>query len=795
MKAPLSWLREYVDIALSPQELGEKLTMSGTEVGAIESVGGWENIVVGEVVALEPHPNADRLRLATVDLSTERLKAVCGAPNLALGQKVPFARLGARLIDAHSGEPAKLKRTKIRGISSEGMICSERELGISDRHEGIMVLPADAPLGLPLDQYLGDAVLDFDITPNRPDCLSIIGIAREIAALTGKVARLPEVSYDETGEPIEGKSSVEIADPDLCPRYCASLITDVEVAPSPPWLEQRLLSCGMRPINNIVDVTNYVMLEYGQPLHAFDYHKLAQRRIIVRRSGENEFITTIDGVDRSLTSDMLVIGDGQGAVAIAGVMGGAESEVTPGTTAVLIESANFNPASLRRTSMALRLRSEASLRFEKGISPELPLPALRRTTQLMAELSGGSVAKGIIDVYPGKVEPRPISLATGQVRRILGVDVALEQIVKVLSSLGFECQVLSPEQISVAVPYWRTDVRLAEDLVEEIARIIGYDELPTTLHCGALPRYEPDPIRALQERASEILAGCGMQQVITYSLTSLEMLGKAGAQLVPLRVANPITLGQEYLRTTLRPGLLQALSANEKHEEDGIRLFEVGKVYLPRTGDLPEERYMLAGVLSGPRVEHSWHGQGEALDFFDAKGVLEALLERLGVAAGFEPAEDAIFSPGTGAKIVVQGQSVGTLGELHPSVADSFDISSRPVSLFEIDLESLLPAAITPRRYRPIARFPVTLRDMALVVEAEVPAKRVQDIIESCPLVARVSLFDVYSGGQVPAGKKSLAYRILYQSPSRTLTDEEVNRAQGQILDRLQRELGATLRA
>ena len=795
MKAPLSWLREYVDIALPPQELGEKLTMSGTEVGAIEGVGGWENIVVGEVVALEPHPNADRLRLATVDLSTERLKAVCGAPNLALGQKVPFARLGARLIDAHSGEPAKLKRTKIRGISSEGMICSERELGISDRYEGIMVLPADAPLGLPLDQYLGDAVLDFDITPNRPDCLSIIGIAREIAALTGKVARLPEVSYDETGEPIEGKSSVEIADPDLCPRYCASLITDVEVAPSPPWLEQRLLSCGMRPINNIVDVTNYVMLEYGQPLHAFDYHKLAQRRIIVRRSGENEFITTIDGVDRSLTSDMLVIGDGQGAVAIAGVMGGAESEVTPGTTAVLIESANFNPASLRRTSMALRLRSEASLRFEKGISPELPLPALRRTTQLMAELSGGSVAKGIIDVYPGKVEPRPISLATGQVRRVLGVDVALEQMVKVLSSLGFECQVLSPEQISVAVPYWRTDVRLAEDLVEEIARIIGYDELPTTLHCGALPRYEPDPIRALQERASEILAGCGMQQVITYSLTSLEMLGKAGAQLVPLRVANPITLGQEYLRTTLRPGLLQALSANEKHEEDGIRLFEVGKVYLPRTGDLPEERYMLAGVLSGPRVEHSWHGQGEALDFFDAKGVLEALLERLGVAAGFEPAEDAIFSPGTGAKIVVQGQSVGTLGELHPSVADSFDISSRPVSLFEIDLESLLPAAITPRRYRPIARFPVTLRDMALVVEAEVPAKRVQDIIESCPLVARVSLFDVYSGGQVPAGKKSLAYRILYQSPSRTLTDEEVNRAQGQILDRLQRELGATLRA
>jgi len=794
MKAPLSWLREYVDITLSPHELGEKLTMSGNEVGGIESVGGWENIVVGEVVAIEPHPNADRLRLATVDLGTERLTAVCGAPNLALGQRVPFAKIGAKLIDAHSGDPATLERAKIRGVSSEGMICSERELGISDRHEGIMVLFGDAPLGLPLGDYLDDAILDLDITPNRPDCLSIIGIAREIAALTGRTVRPPAISYDETGEPIEGKASIEIIDPDLCPRYCASLVTDVRVGPSPPWLAQRLLACGMRPINNIVDVTNYVMLEYGQPLHAFDYHKLAQRKIIVRRARESESVTTIDGVERSLASDMLVIADEEGAVAIAGVMGGGDSEVTEGTTAVLIESANFSAAFLRRTSMALRLRSEASLRFEKGISPEFPMPALRRATQLMAELSGGMIAKGIIDIYPGKAEPRSILLATGQVRRILGVDVDREQIIRVLSSLGFECQVMSPEQIAVVVPYWRTDVRLAEDLIEEVARIIGYDELPTTLYCGTLPRHEPDPIRALREMVSEILAGCGMQQVLTYSLTSLEILGKAGAHLVPLRVANPITSGQEYLRTTLCPGVLQVLSANEKHEEDGMRLFEVGKVYLPRVGDLPEERHMLVAVLSGRRVDRSWHDQGGALDFFDAKGALETLLERLGVATGVEPAEDAIFSPGKGAKIVVQGQSVGTLGELHPSVAESFDILSRPVCLFEIDLARLLPATLAPGEYRPIARFPVTLRDMALVVEARLAAKRVEGIIESCPLVAKVTLFDVYYGGQVPAGKKSLAYRIVYQSPSRTLTDDEVNQAQGRILDRLYRDLGAVLR-
>ena len=794
MKAPISWLREYVDIALSPQELARELTMSGTEVGAIESVGGWENIVVGEVVAIEPHPNADRLRLATVDLGAERLTAVCGAPNLTLGQRVVFARIGARLIDAHSGETVRLKRAKIRGVTSEGMICSERELGISDRHEGIMVLPGDAPLGLPLDEYLGDAVFDLDITPNRPDCLSIIGIAREIAALTGKAMRLPDIRYEEAAEPIERKASVEILAPDLCPRYCASLIVGVKVGPSPRWLEQRLLACGMRPINNVVDVTNYVMLEYGQPLHAFDYDKLAQNKIIVRRAGAGEMLTTLDGVARSLNKDMLVIADGRGAVAIAGLMGGAESEVTDETTAVLIESANFNPASLRRTSMALRLRSEASLRFEKGLSPVLPLPALQRATQLMAELSGGKIAKGIIDVYPGKTEPKPILLTTGQVRRILGVDVALEQMVRVLGSLGFECRAMSAGQASVVAPYWRTDVRIPEDLVEDIARIIGYDELPTTLHCGKLPRYEPDPIRALRERVSDILVGCGMQQVITYSLTSLELLGKVGANLVPLRVANPIALGQEYLRTTLRPGLLQALAANEKHEDGSIRLFEAGKVYLPRQGELPEERHMLAGVLSGPRFDRSWHSQGGALDFFDAKGVLETLFGRLGLAADFEPIDDAVFSPGKGAKVMVQGQRVGVLGELHLRLAESFDISSRPVAFFEIELESLVPLTIAPRKYRSIARFPVSLRDIALVVAADLPAKRVQDIIESSPLVARVTLFDVYTGGQVAGGKKSLAYRILYQSPSRTLTDEEVNKAQGEILDRLHRELGAVLR-
>jgi len=794
MKAPLNWLKEYVDIALPVAELSEKLTLAGTEVKGIETIGGWENIVVGQVVAIESHPNAHRLKLATVDLGGESLTSVCGAPNLELGQKVAFARVGAYLIDPQSGQLVKLKRTKIRGVASEGMICSERELGISDRHEGIMVLPPDAPLGIPLPDYLGDAILELDITPNRPDCLSIIGIAWEIAALTGKPVRLPEVSYDEQGEPIGQKASVEIADPDLCPRYCASLITDVKVAPSPPWMEQRLLACGMRPINNIVDVTNYVMLEYGQPLHAFDFDKIREKKIIVRRAREGERLTTIDDVERELTSDMLVIADGEGAVAIAGVMGGAASEVSEETTTVLIESANFDRVSLRRTSSRLKLRTEASLRFEKGLSPELPMPALRRATQLMAELSGGKIAKGIIDVYPGKREPKPIPLTAKQVERILGIKVELNKITEVLKSLGFGCAPAGPGELSVTVPYWRTDIRLAEDLVEEIARIIGYHELPTTLPSGALPRHEPDPMRALRERVSDILVGCGLQEVITYSLTNLELLRKVASPLTPLRVANPITTEQEYLRTTLRPGLLKILAANEKHEEGSIRLFEIGKIYLPREGDLPQERNMLAGVLSGPRLDRSWHGESGAVDFFDAKGVLETLLARLGAAASFEPTEDQIFSPGRAARVVLGGEDAGVVGELHPRIAEGFDIS-RPVYLFELDLERLLPVALKLRRYQPIPRFPATLRDIALVVERALPSKRVQDIIESSPLVAKVTLFDVYTGPQVPPGKKSLAYRILYQSPSRTLTDEEVNEEQERILERLGRELGATLRA
>ncbi|MDY6907869.1 MAG: phenylalanine--tRNA ligase subunit beta [Chloroflexota bacterium] len=796
MKAPIRWLKEYVDIELPPKRLAERLTMAGIEAEAVAVAGGWEGVVVGLVVALEPHPGADRLRLATVDIGGERLTSVCGAPNVAVGQKVPFAAIGARLIDPESGELVKLRRSKIRGVASEGMVCSERELGVSEDHQGIMVLPGDAPVGMPLDEYLGDTVLHLDVTPNRPDCLSVVGIAREVAALTGKEVRLPQVRYEEEGGDIRGQASVEILDSDLCPRYCASLVTGVRIGPSPQWMQRRLFSCGMRPINNVVDVTNYVMLELGQPLHAFDCERLARSSIIVRRGREGEVMTSLDGVERVLSPDMLVIADAEGAVAIAGVMGGAESEVTEQTQSVLIESANFDPVSLRRTAAGLKMRSEASLRFEKGLSPELPLPALTRATQLMAQLTGGKIARGIIDVYPGAAPPRQIALTAEKARRVLGVDVGAEQMAAVLRSLGYGCEGGGAGALSVTVPYWRTDVRLAEDLVEDVARIIGYDELPTTIPGGALPRWEPDPMSQLKGRLRDCLAGFGLQEVVCYSLTSASAMEKAlpGTPLAALKVANPLSVEQECLRVTLRAGLLQTLSANEKHEEGGLRLFELGTVFEPRGDDLPDEHPMLAAVMGGPRWEMSWHGDGGDIDLFDAKGVLEALFERLGVEARFEPVGDLALRPGTAALVTVGGEAVGIIGELHPRVAEDFAIQ-RATHLFELDVERLLPHTLKPRRYRPVARFPATRRDIAVVVDVEQPSAEVERILKGSPLVVQATLFDIYSGEQVPPGKKSLAYRLLYQSPERTLTDGEVNQEQGRIVERLHRELGATLRA
>ena len=819
MKVSLKGLRDYIDVKLTAGELAESLTMAGLEVKSIQAIGGtWDNVVIGEVIALNPHPNADRLKLATVDLGTEQVTTVCGAPNISLGQRVTFAHIGARLIDPHTGEAIVLEPAKIRGVVSEGMVCSEKELGISESHEGILVLPPEAPIGVPLGAYLGDVILDLDVTPNRPDCLSVIGIAREIAALTGEPLRLPEIHYEETEKSVDSFASVDIVDPDLCPRYCASLVTGIKIAPSPSWLQQRLNSCGMRPINNVVDVTNYVMLEYGQPLHAFDYHKLKGRQIIVRRAGNGETITTLDGSERALNPDILVIADKEEAVAVAGIMGGLNSEVTDKTDTILLESANFNQATIRRGCSHLQFQSEASIRFDKGLNSGLPLLPLKRATQLLLELAGGRAAKGIIDVYPGKSEPKLISLTAREVKRLSGLKVNIDEILKVLKALGFECQEGdSGSQILVSAPYWRSDIKCSADLVEEVVRIIGYERIPITRLNSSLPRQEsglslPAQRSNLKEKLRNILAGFGFQEILTYSLVSLEKLQKLSPKLelkiLPLKVANPMTREQEYLRTSLRAGLLATLAHNQKFEQAGIRLFEIGKVFLPQhppviaseakqsqeERELPQEREVLCAVLSGARAELSWQADKEPLDFFDAKGMVENILNQLGLKASFDIGDDEILFPGRGANIIVEDDKVGIVGDLHPKVTQAFELSDT-ICLIEVDLEKLLTKLTGIREYQSIPRFPSVSRDIALVVDEQVSYGRVEEIIQSFPLVTNVTLFDLYRGEQIAEGKKSFAIRIVYQSPSHTLTDEEVDKTQEQMLGRLHQELGATLRS
>ncbi len=801
MKVSLCWLRDYVGISVPLGELFERLTMAGLEVGGTEVIGGsWQNIVVGRIIDVNAHPNADRLWLVTVDLGKQQSTVVCGAPNLTVGDKIAFANVGAHLIDGHSGELVQLKPAKIRGFVSEGMVCSEKELGISDSHEGIMVLSQEAPVGTPLAEYLGDTILDLKITPNRPDCLSVIGIAREIAALTGNKVHIPEVYYQELEKAIDSFASVEIVEPELCPRYCASLLTGIKVVPSPQWLQQRLLACGMRPINNIVDITNYVMLEYGQPLHAFDYTQIRGKQIIVRRAKDGETITTLDGVERTLNPNILAIADKERVVAIAGIMGGADTEVTADTTTVLIESANFNQAVIHRGGIALRLSSEASLRFEKGLSRELPLVALKRATQLMAELAGGKVAKGIIDAYPGKIQGEPILLSAADVRRLLGVEMRVSEIVKTLESLGFSCEKAgSPSQVWVEIPWWRTDVNFVADLAEEVARVIGYDKIPTTMLSASLPIHEPTPMLSLRGRLRSTLVNCGFQEVLTYSLTSLEMMSRLSPELclkgpTPVKVANPMSREQEYLRTTLRSGLLSVLARNERYQEDSIRLFEIGRVFFPRERDLPQEKEILCAVLSGLQRRLFWRGKEEPVDFFVAKGVGETVLSRLGLMASFEPTEDESLCPGRSAKIILGSEVVGVIGELHPKVLEALELSGTAY-LIEIDLDKLSSFAVSAKKYEPVPRYPSTARDIALLVDERIIYQQIYAIIQDFPLVNSVALFDLYVGQQVPAGKKSLAFRIVYQSATHTLTDEEVDSVQQQILDKLQRDLRATLRS
>ena len=658
MLVSLKWLRDYVDLPdnLDVEAFAERLTMASAEVEGIERVGGWDRelVTVAEVLTVEPHPNADRLRLATVEYGAgESRTVVCGAPNVAAGQRVAFAREGAQLVDPRSGETSTLKAARIRGVESSGMVLSERELGLSDEHEGILELPADAPVGAPLADYLGDVVLDVHTWPNRADMMNMAGVAREVAAITGAALRLPDSEHAESDADVTEAAAVAIDDPELCARYIATVVEGVRVGPSPRWMQERLRGAGQRPINNVVDVTNYVMLELGNPLHAFDADRL-QGAIVVRLASEGERLRTLDGEHRELSDDTLLITDDSGPIALAGVMGGLDSEVSEGTTRVLLEAAQFDPASIRRTSTRLRLRSEASSRFERGLSPELAAHASRRATQLLVEVCGGTARRGAVDVYPRPQRQTRVALERARLDTVLGFHVPDAEVESALGALGFA---VAPEggdegraeRFIVGAPWWRTDIAIADDLAEEVVRIAGYDRLPATTVRGRVPSYEPAPLPALRDRVvRRTLAAAGLQEVISYSLTSRETLARVQPAALleanaPLQLRNTLSSEHQVLRTSLRHSLIEAVDRNLRAGADEIAIFEAGRIYVPRRGadgPLPDEREIVTGALCGVERDRWGSPLDRALDFFDAKGVIEELGERLAIAFEYAPHEE-----------------------------------------------------------------------------------------------------------------------------------------------------------
>jgi phenylalanyl-tRNA synthetase beta chain len=833
VRVPLSWLKDYVDLTLAPAALAERLTLSGLEVTAVDVIGlptpeglrdkasqrgpVWDpdKIVVGRIVAVERHPNADRLTLATVEYGASQPKiVVTGAPNIRpgeQGQKVILALAGSVLYDGHAEGKVlrELKPSKIRGVASDAMVCSAYELGISDEHEGIILLEEEAPIGAALVESMGDIVLDIDVLPNMARCLSMIGMAREVAALTGQALRLPGHSPQKEGPPIEGKVKVEIADPKLSRRYAAGLVTGVRTGASPGWMQRRITYAGMRPVSNIVDITNYVMLEWGQPLHAFDYDSLVRRArgkapvITVRPARAGEKITTLDGVQRELRAENLVIADESGPVAIAGVMGGSETEVSAATSTILLESANFDFLNIRRTMKQFDLPSEASLRFSRGVHPEIVRPAAERAAGLMHDHAGGVVSPGLIDCYPAPLSPQVIELAMSQVKRVLGTPFSTDEATRILRSLEFEVKPSGPESLMVTVPPHRLDIQAgAVDLVEELARIHGYDRLPATLLAEQLPEQHRNRSLWLEERVRDTLASLGLQEVITYALTEPDRelpLGASGGPYVEIR--NPISSQRTVMRRTVLAGVLEVAAANLRHT-DGIRFYEIAPVYIPKPGQkLPDEPRRLAVVLAGQRGADFWQDAGaktkQALDFFDMKGVVEGLVSDLHLAdVGYRPAQAGHLHPGRAAEVFVGDRPVGYFGQMHPKTAEAYGFQQQPVLVGELDLEAILDTIPERYTFTPISRFPAALRDISVIVDESVPGERVVGEIAAAggDLLRRIRLFDLYHGESIPAGKKSLTYALTYQADDRTLTDKEVERTHKRIEDRLKHVLEAQIR-
>ncbi|WP_042163887.1 phenylalanine--tRNA ligase subunit beta [Paenibacillus gorillae] len=813
MKVSYKWLNEYVDLSgFTAEELAEKMTRGGIEIDSVENRDkGVTGVVVGYVTSREKHPDADKLNVCKVDVGTgEELQIVCGAKNVEAGQRVPVATIGAVL----PGD-FRIKRAKLRGVESQGMICSAKELGLNDKllpkeqQEGILVLPESTPIGTSISDVLGinDEVLELDLTPNRSDCLSMLGVAYEIGALTGRPVKLPENTINHTPERTDSHISVAVSVPDYCSHYSARYIKGVKIGPSPLWLQNRLIAAGIRPISNVVDVTNFVMLEYGQPLHAFDADAVQSGKIEVRFAKEGETLVTLDDQERRLEPHMLLITDGVKPIGLAGVMGGANSEVNESTVNILLESAKFDGGTIRKTSRQLGLRSESSIRFEKEVDPARVIPALDRAAALIAELADGLVTEGIVEAAAAKAEPAKIDITLAKINGYLGTELSKLEVQTIFERLNFGYSLSDEGKFTVQVPTRRGDITRDVDLIEEVARLHGYDNIPTTpIHGDVTPGSLTKP-QAIRRDLRRRLTDAGLHEVISYSFTSPERTALfpalSGEGQKPVKLAMPMSEDRSVLRTMLVAQLLETAVYNRNRKNDSISVFEIGSVFhtdeevLTR---LPQEKHRFAALLTGSRTEAQWNRKLEPVDFYDAKGVLETLFQVLGLTSKvrYEAAQPEHFHPGRTAAVLLETargpQTIGYVGQLHPTLQHESDLADTYV--LEIELDELYEQAQFDIEYKALPRYPAMQRDIAVVLDRSVPAA---DLTASAwatagELLESVRVFDVFTGEKLGADKKSVALSLVYRHADRTLTDEEVTELHGKVVAELEQSFAAELR-
>ena len=795
------WLQEFVDFDFSPDELSHRLTMVGLEVDAMEAIGaGLESVIVARLNAVKAHPDADRLTVCDVDTGSETVQVVCGATNHKDGDLVALARPGTTL----PGD-FKIKKSKIRGQVSEGMLCSEKELGLADESPGIMILPQGLEPGTAVFEALQlvDTRYEIGLTPNRPDCLSVVGVAREVAAMRSGRVELPVAKISETGAAAETVTSVKIEDPDRCPRYAARLIRGIKVGPSPDWMVRRLETIGMRSINNVVDVTNYVMMERGHPLHAFDFNLLRENRIVVRRAAEGEEFVTLDGQTRNLCNDDLMICDGVGPVAVAGVMGGENSEIQQDTVDVLLESAYFEPTGIRRTSKRLGLHTESSHRFERGADFDMVPKALDRAAALISEVAGGNVAPGVIDVSPNPPARCSITLSVQSCNDLLGLSLDSNQVAAYLSAIELVVTECTADTLQVEVPLFRPDIEREVDLIEEVARLHGYDQVPVTMPSGEAVNHLPPEHLVRTNKVRDFMATAGFSEIINYAFVHPNVNDRLGLEQDDprrsmVKVLNPLSEDQSVMRTSLVPSMLETVQRNLAYRSQDLRLFELRPVFQVVDGEIqPRENMRLSVALCGRRYPEGWAQGGEQVDFFDVKGMAEALLElfRVQKVKWDGDHREPYYHPGKSCQITSGRKVLGTLGEVHPRILRDHEIDI-PVLVLDLDLETLFELSVDFTGFTAPSRYPDVFRDSAFLIDEEVTAAEVLAVMNGVKGkdVEDIVLFDLYRGKGVPEGKKSLAVRVRYRSHERTLTDEEISKVHGKIINALSRQFGAEIR-